>query len=475
MCTNQRLIFPKFLKRPMYIKCGHCKACLQEKAAHRVRRIKDTYSDGLSCFLVTLTYSRGTAPYIFRDDAYEFSNGNLDRLFVWRDCYFRKVRKPTSFDDYNQTNIKHNYVCCLDSIDFVDVSSLKGTKDLKHEFGKIGVVYYKDYQHFIARLRLNLKRHYNYEGPLFVYACSEFGTQSLRPHFHLLIFCLKSAKAQLRNAVFESWPFSDLRRFRRAFEESFRAASYVASYVNQSDKFPQFFKDYFKPKHSYSKGFGINNPNFQLSKILAKLESGYLSYSVLQSKSGIPIYKDVPFPSYVINRFFPKFKGYTRLAPSSLVENLQRIGRFDFDGYNNSVAPLYLSYDEFYKVNVRLMNAYKRFCEYAPDGVDKTFLGYYMLHKRVWDCYNASLLRLHLLNDDLPMLEKYDNLDECLALSKRGIIMSDLDLSKVKETNPNLFHSTMVNTARFVQSFNDHIKHKTVSNAIYVLDVDCEL
>ena len=70
-----------------------------------------------------------------------------------------------------------------------------------------------------------------------------------------------------RVAVAESWPFSNLLNFPRAFEKSFRGSSYVASYVNCGSDFPKFFEKYFKPKHSYSKGYGLGNPNFSLDSI----------------------------------------------------------------------------------------------------------------------------------------------------------------------------------------------------------------
>lgn len=210
MCVNQRLVYSRFLRYPIYVKCGHCPACLQEKAANRVRRIRNTVTDDMVQFMVTLTYARGMSPYVLRDEAYEFSKGLRDTLDVYRDCSVRKVRNPRFVGDYNQSYRFTKERVVLDTIDYVEDSSLIHTKDLKFEVGKIGVCYYKDYQHFIARLRLNLKRHFGYEGKLFVYACSEYGSKSLRPHFHLLFFVEKSIQASFKNAVVESWPYANL-------------------------------------------------------------------------------------------------------------------------------------------------------------------------------------------------------------------------------------------------------------------------
>lgn len=487
MCTNQRLIFTKYSKRPMYVKCGHCPACLQEKAAKRVKRIHDNTTDNLVVLMVALTYSRGTAPFILRSDAELFAEGKLDTLNVYRECTIRKVRKPSNYDDYNQVYKRVNKRVLLDSIDFDVSCSLDKTKDLAFEEGKIGVCFYKDVQRFLARLRLNLKRVYKYEGKISVYVCSELGSRSLRPHFHLLIFIEKSAETLLRSAVISSWPFSNLARFPRAIERSYRAASYVASYVNQSSKFPLFFKHYFKLQHSYSKGFGFNNKKYSLEYILEKFSKGSLKYAVARSEKGIIRITDVPFPSYVINRYFPRFKGYTTCPPSTLLSYMLRICRGDWQTLvldSQNYIPenvyclqhdnVYLSHDDLHKIQIRLLNAFTRFKENAPDGSDLTLIGYLELHIAIWRCYNSTILRLHLENPDIPLWEKYDNLDELNNKPRMRAVLGLFDVH-FDVTNPNEFESNKRVSARFTESYYEHIKHRNVANSIYALSADCEL
>ena len=75
MCTNQRLIVNKFTGHKLYVPCGKCEACQQEKAAHRVSRIKSNLKDGYVYLLVSLTYNRYSCPYVDKQEAYEFSIG----------------------------------------------------------------------------------------------------------------------------------------------------------------------------------------------------------------------------------------------------------------------------------------------------------------------------------------------------------------------------------------------------------------
>lgn len=497
MCTNLRLIKTAFMKRPIYVKCGRCKACLQEKAMKRVTRIKNTDSTDFACLLVTLTYRPGCAPYVLRDEAYDFSQGNLDSLCVYRDCSVRKVRKPSDFNDYNQVYKFSSKRVVLDTIDFVYTSTLLNTKDLKKEFGKIGICYYKDYQHFIARLRLNLKRHYDYDTKFFVYACSEYGIKSLRPHFHLLIFVRKSDKEIMRSAIYESWPFSNLRRFKHSIEETKRSASYVASYVNCGSNFPRFFQTYAKVRHSYSKGFGANNPRFSLDNILSKFQQGTLSYSVLKDVCGISKFFNVPIPAYVINRYFPKFKGYSRIAPNALLENMLRIARFSFDetefyakvnAFSGSFDKLYsfgngvfLSYDEIYKISIRLYNAYKRFLDNCNFSLwkDIDFQTYCQLHINIWNLYNSTIYRLFALDDSIPWQEKFDNWNDVkryhFPIFGEFGFESERLLSMVSDFNPNNYVSNCYKNRLYTQYYNENIKHRSVSNEVYLLDDDCEL
>lgn len=481
------------MKRPMYVKCGHCKACLQEKAFKRVSRIRNTYKSDYCVVMAALTYKRNNAPYILRDDAFKFASGELKELSVYRDVKYRKVRRPRNGDDYSQEYKVYHGTYILETIDFVDKSSLKGTKDMKHELGRIGVCFYPDYQEFIARFRQNLKRHYNYESKFYIYACSEYGSASHRPHFHLLFFCKKSDAQKFINTIYESWPFSDLRKFHRSVEIAYRASSYVASYVNSGSKFPIFFKDYFCQKHSYSKGFGCNNSAFTLDSLLQKFLSGNLSYPVQKIRDGKQLTVDVPFPSYVIFRYFPKVKGYSRVSPTSLVSYLRRISRFESEDFysldcNGMVIPHqrieYLVDKDIYKANVRLINAFIRFRKDAPYPYNQfNFELYAHLHKLIWNTYNSTILRFHMENQDIPLEEKFDNYDDFYDKDivdfpdevKLIFKMSGLDLDLIQEIDPNNFKSNVSNTCRMTDIFNDTIKHKNVSNAIYTSNEDCEL
>lgn len=372
MCVNQYLTHNIYTHRDLYVKCGKCPACLQEKAAHRLSRIKNTMNDSLDSAMLSLTYNRFSVPYIDRQEAYDFSKGRITTLNVYRGCCARRVRFGSSY----QTDFKYNYQKnIIDTIPYVGNCDFSHCKDLAKQPGSIGVSFYPDLQKFMARLRLNLKRSFSYEEPFKVYCCSEYGAKSFRPHFHLLFFYRKGDFEIFRDAVIKSWPFSNLSLWPRAFEKCFRGSSYVASYVNCGSNFPTFLRTYFKPKHSYSKGFGVGNSLFNLSSLLSHFDRGTLSFGMLTNKNGLPTKVDVPFPAYVVHRYFPKFKGYSRLHPTSLLSVMRGISDFDYDATTSAIErgvrlfdapPIYYSNVEFNKISVCLNNAYKRFLDNAP-------------------------------------------------------------------------------------------------------------
>lgn len=469
MCTNQRLITNCYTGKDLYVKCGHCPACLQEKAAHRVRRIKDTSQEGYIKVMVGLTYSRGTSPYVDRNEAYLFSKGKLPELNVYRDSSFRKVRVDK---DYHVKYKRTNERVVLTSIPFSGLCSFANVKDMKFEHDKISVNYYPDYQKFMARLRLNLKRHFGYDKPFKTYTCSEYGAKSFRSHFHLLMDIPADAFEVFRVAVAESWPFSDLLKFPRAFEKSFRGNSYVASYVNCGTDFPKFFEKYFKPKHSYSKGYGLGNPNFSLDSILKLYYRGTLSFGVLRDKQGIPTIDNVPVPAYALHRYFPKFKGLSRVSPLEVSTFMHGVRNFEYDKVKSILDShaMYYSHEEFNRFSVLLNNSYKRFNDdlRASDRPSASFSEYCTLHQKIWRLHASTVLRLHLLNDDIPLNEKYDNLDVVKYMHLHfgsplppGFILRDL-----KVTDPNKFQSNLRHTRQFAHCFHDNIKHRKVTNTI---------
>lgn len=160
----------------------------------------------------------------------------------------------------------------------------------------------------------------------------------------------------------------------------------------------------------------ISNLNIHIARVLALVIVTFLSvrycrrsiedlsYGVAKINGGSLSFSRLPFPAYVIHRYFPKFKGYSRIDPVTLFDNMRRLGNGEIEQLNESVAPLYYSDEEYHKINTRLHNAMSRCWLECPDLMPSTFDEYYRMHINIWNMYKSNLLRFQMENDSLFLL-----------------------------------------------------------------------
>lgn len=399
MCTNSRLVFNKYIHRFVRVDCGHCVSCQQAKANKRAQRIRHNASLGTTALSVTLTYKNDFVPYINISEVAEDS--------------FVLVHRDKSIYYANNHRGGSNLHVSTGRSDLVELDSefrpsvLCPVHPLRFTSNKVGVVCYEDVQKFIKRLRINLKRNYNYDKKFSYYACTEYGSRSHRPHAHVLIFCPSSEEVTFRGAIAKSWSFDDKSALPRFCETAKNMASYLSGYVTKSAGSPDFFKTgKFRQKHSYSRGFGTMLHAFSLGQILQKIESRDLSYVGRKiGYGGIPEDVNLPIPEYVINRFFPKFKGCSRIAPDSLYDVLLRPAKL-------SAFSRFLDYNlgEIHQIVTRLDNAFLRF--HDESGLSRyDYCDYYI---RAWNVHNMNVLKRFYtdLSDERDWSQRYDNIDD---------------------------------------------------------------
>ena len=440
------------------VDCGKCPACLQKKATAITSRIKNNLSTDRIALFVTLTYDNHYVPYILAEDIYD----EVADIPVYRDYNVSRRRYHLQGHDYAFApfTYKQGEIDRLrvgeypDDLRYSRFMSLRNKAD-----NQIGVIYYPDLQNFYKRLRINLKRHYNYDIPFSFFACAEYGPTTQRPHFHTLIFIPQGYDSVFRDAVVESWPFADCRRTRDYIEIARNAASYVASYVNCSSSVPSLFKNrVFKQKHSYSKNFGLAASDFGLLEILKKADNGDMSYRKLSVREGVPSVINVPIPKYVVNRYFPEFKGLSRLAPDSLAIVLQypyRLREFRTE--------LDYSDDDLHVISVRLSHALQHYQQITGN---KSPYDYAIDYIRVWNCRKNYIL-VHQYDDVVTPADYgyfYDNLNDWFY----GVVHSDsldsLDLHSL-EINPNALPRNVAETSYFTDLFHKKIKQRKVTNS----------
>lgn len=353
MCYQRRYI-RNAIGKSLVVDCGHCPACKQSKAIANANKIRANYptvnSSGIVAYFVTLTYANQFLPYIDKND---FNGKNKSDILskcyyvdddgivhhsseisphktyyvdvpVYRDC---AVRSVPSFLGKNrhQYHVK-KFTWKKEVLDTVSVP----LQELEHiskfrvargsrRLNQISVIYYKDVQRFVARLRLNLHRK-GYDKPISFFACAEYGPTTCRAHFHLLVFAPSADYQLLSETISASWPYDDGHRTRNNIEIARNASSYVSSYVNCAASVPALFRNvkHFAPKATKSKGFGLALESYSLDKVFEAFRCGDMHCNVMRYKEQSYILDSVLLPKYVITRYFPKIKGYSYLNPDEI-------------------------------------------------------------------------------------------------------------------------------------------------------------
>lgn len=346
MCIHKKFVRNPYTGDHILVSCGHCPSCLQQKANSRAFRIRNEEKVGFKALFCHLSYDRFSAPYIYQEDLIK---GNKT-VNVYRDSYLThdKRRKVYALSTLLVKDFFiGDYPADFDAHQLYPLEKSPGKS-------KIGICYYKDIQDFKKRFKQNLIRKYGFSSdyPLSWYWCSEYGEEHQRPHFHGLIFCKASDFETLKSCVVESWPFAASWLTRRNIEEARDAASYTASYVNSDSYLSPLFKlPSLRQRHSTSRGFGLGLECFQLDSILHQIQKGDLSFRIFDKTR--TQFADLPLPKYVVNRWFPIFKGYNRLTDDEkflVLLNPARLHTFKTSNINYTC-------DDIHKISVRLTHA----------------------------------------------------------------------------------------------------------------------
>ena len=463
MCTNKKWIYNPYNHKRILVSCGHCPSCLQQKALHRVNRIDNNKcSDGSQLPLfVTLTYSNDFVPYVRLSDiksAERYKLDHDDNVFfydvpVYRDktSRFYKGVKSVSFSS------------SIDTVTLDDQFKPINLKPLKGKFSDcIGICYYKDVQNFIKRLRINLLRN-GFQNNFSFYSCSEYGPTTSRPHFHLLIWSSEKDLSMWKSAISKAWPFDAGHASYNNVEIARKASSYVASYVNCSSSLPLFLRqNALRPSHSYSKGFGANKDVFSLSSLLSKIESRDLHYFGERIEKGVRTNVSLLFPKYIINRYFPKFLGCSRLNDYQIRRICLSPSTFREYSYRTGA-----DYEQQRRVVVSLNNAFLRFHQLTNLGR----YDYSRYFTDVWNLYQSSLLGdlYSNINDVQSNFYAYDNIkmyyDGMVKSASLDSILSYHEMSM--PSDPNLFPNEVRVSNNLSSAFSSYSKDRKVRNLVY--------
>ena len=368
----------------MRVNCGHCPACLMEKAIKNKDMIDQHLGKNNVFIFFTLHYSNPSCPYVYLDDIQ-----NRQVITVYRDSHLYKAvsknhrviqkkvfglcelgdkindnfqpkytalklsrstnRKDTFYKNASLQSVKDYYFVSVPTIPYEhDTISLKTLN--KYDKDKVGVLWYPDIINFFKRLKINLVRHYGFDYTDGYFYVGEYGPTTLRPHFHGLVACSTENVEIVKNTIVASWPYGSAARTRQYCEVAFEASSYVASYVNGTSDIPSFLRQKsFRPKTGHTKFFGQGLDAFAPKNFYENAAKGNVTYDSITIKDKVPFHVAVPYPSRILRRYLPRCKGYSKLTDSEVVllySGLCQVEDFDYKLWHRTPYSYYHGYVE---------------------------------------------------------------------------------------------------------------------------------
>lgn len=386
-CSNPYTVSTS--KGLVQVPCGKCVQCLQKKVSATTLLLDLESQSSEYVEMINLTYSDDCLPYIdFDDDSLaSFSSGVPTEVFPVKFGTSRKILKynPRSKEYYTVSEHISDFGTVVPSDWRRYLSTYNSRVDeyyLRFPDRKRGVSRFKnhvpilfvpDLKKYLYRLRQYLKKKYGIQIRFF--AVGEYGSNSLRPHWHILLFHnsseLHNSFGQVVDLVGHS--SSNPRQCCRELylrplwlhgatttkRTDKHCSSYVAGYFNQHGcNSPLLARFPSKAFHSQFLGVGKISQSQKVDFVSQRWDSFICRYVV--SKQGIR--KNVSLSSALYSQLDCRFTGHAAYDVSqtyTLLSDVYTIYNATQINYNNEVE-LYNFYLSLYKIsftNARLIRA----------------------------------------------------------------------------------------------------------------------
>lgn len=341
-CLNPQSVRDVVTKQLRLVPCGKCAACLNRQSAYWVSRLEQERYSWKYCVFFTLTYAPEHLPQM------RLLKGNKDWL-VASTPELRPHSEPPLTIDLDEVYFKY----CKDEHD-----KLK-TIDWLNRVPYIGVVSSYHLSKFIKRFRTYAEREYlrqskqdgferfkREETSFRYFAIGEYGSTTLRPHYHgQLFFNSEWLAVHVEELITKSWKFG-------ITDASFVAdsnASYVAAYLNGISNLPAvYWHRKIRPFFLCSKFPPIGTLQVNSQDLCKIFLDGDIEFTLFDHSKGL--FDNVPLWRTIKDRLYPRLSGfnqishYERVALYRLAERFESFNAFyQFClGFTNEHRPQYL-------------------------------------------------------------------------------------------------------------------------------------
>lgn len=205
------LPFPRFIDGKMrshiVVPCGKCAACISHKVQEWSLRLRQEWKAASSAWFVTLTYRPDCLPFVRADfrhdeDLFKPSRPTQDIAFVKDKDIRLSAEMRRAIDIYDSELVS---------------SSPYVVRRLDHETGEYvywyASVWLEDYQLYLKSLRKYLAKKTGVKDPLRFYLVSEYGGDTIRPHYHYILFLhpdVSVTEFDVKGYCLNVWKYGDV-------------------------------------------------------------------------------------------------------------------------------------------------------------------------------------------------------------------------------------------------------------------------
>lgn len=298
-CFNPQKVRDAVTREQRLVPCGKCPACLRHKSSLWVQRLdQERYCWKYAVFF-TLTYAPEHVPQL----------KVCDNHLIASTPEIRPASEPPLVIDLDEVKLKHS----LGSDDW------NKTVLWLHKAPFIGVVSSYHLSKFIKRFRTYANRiadkFYLSQGikeqvTFRYFAIGEYGSTTLRPHYHgLLFFNSEFLASRCEDIISKSWKFG-------ITDSSFVSdtnSKYVASYLNSLGDLPAVYRHkYTRPFFLCSKFPPIGTLSHNSKEIRQLFFSGDIKFTIFDHSKNL--FDNVPLWRTLKNRLYPRLSGFSQLS-----------------------------------------------------------------------------------------------------------------------------------------------------------------
>lgn len=270
-------------------------------------------------FGLDATYRMPCVPIRFGDRKKRMFNPRTGKYYTVLDRYYQKSFYSYSYNLYSVKDI----ILYDERINKYFQKYPSRSRGIRRD-GIVPILWKEDLQRFIDRLRLYFKREFGVTAKFKYFAVGEYGTESLRPHWHILLFHSSDAihrvitscdDGNYNEVLSEVWSYGSI--YSEATDG--HISDYLSGYVNCHSNLPEVLSPYPQRKFKSILFGEVRSLSF-VASCLKEKRFRELSTVSVKSKKGVK--SDVSVSSALVSRLLPRFTGYDIKDVNSTYEYL---------------------------------------------------------------------------------------------------------------------------------------------------------